>query len=222
MPEGVSMPIGDFANPPLSAPPPGLNNEEIDIGEDLRKNASSTNEGTKKLQDVLRYLNMFEENIITEARGYKHIVLSRNTGVIDITFGNHPWAITNTSDDLGPKVTIKEGKFYHKNGTTEVEEIELDVSAGLNYVNLNVTRDSDDRTVGSVELQIDTALQESTEQNQYLEIGLVMVEDDAITMILQLRHDNIGVCESLVIDNGEFKLASLEILGKNIYDTPEA
>ena len=77
------MPGQEFANPPLTAPPPGLNPDEIDIGDHLMRNAQSTNEGTGKLQHLLNYLHTFRERQITDLRGYKHTILSRESGGLD-------------------------------------------------------------------------------------------------------------------------------------------
>lgn len=78
-----SMPSADFRTGSIFGPPPGLTNEEIDSGEAFRGNADHSNESRGKLQMLLNYLLMFEENQITDLNGYKHILLSRRNGGID-------------------------------------------------------------------------------------------------------------------------------------------
>ena len=64
----------------MQGPPPGLDVGDFDSGELFRGNANAGNEQGGKLQSVLQYLHMFEENSITDLLGYKHMVLSRRQG----------------------------------------------------------------------------------------------------------------------------------------------
>jgi hypothetical protein len=80
MSRNSSIPAPEFSNPPLIGPPPGLNNDEFDVGELFRGNAGATNESSGKLQQLLSYLSSFSENQFTDARGYRYDVLSKITG----------------------------------------------------------------------------------------------------------------------------------------------
>ena len=74
------LPEAEFVNAPMQGPPVGLDVGDFDSGEFFRGNASAGNEQGGKLQSVLQYLHMFEENSITDLLGYKHTVLSRRQG----------------------------------------------------------------------------------------------------------------------------------------------
>lgn len=74
------LPSAEFAHPPMQGPPAGLDIGDFDSGDLFRSNASAGNEQGGKLQSVLQYLHMFEENSITDLLGYKHTVLSRRQG----------------------------------------------------------------------------------------------------------------------------------------------
>ena len=75
------FPEPDFSNPPLAAPPPGTDVEDLDLAEALRQNANGTNEGHSKLGVLLQYLTGFQEYRITEAEeGVVHTILSKIEG----------------------------------------------------------------------------------------------------------------------------------------------
>ena len=67
----------------MQGPPVGLDIGDFDSGDLFRGNASAGNEQGGKLQGVLQYLHMFEENSITDLLGYRHTVLSRKQGGLE-------------------------------------------------------------------------------------------------------------------------------------------
>lgn len=91
------MPSPDFRSPDMFGPPPGLLPDEIDVGQGLRMGAEHSNEVRGKLQHLLNYIRMFDENQITDLLGFEHTILSRRTGGIDNGF---------TGSCLRPRFTI--------------------------------------------------------------------------------------------------------------------
>jgi hypothetical protein len=80
MSKGPALPTSKFIHPSLHPQPPGLQNDDLDSADLFRQNANVTNESSDKTKSLLEYLNMFEENKITDLDGYRHTVLSRRGG----------------------------------------------------------------------------------------------------------------------------------------------
>jgi len=143
------IPSSDFTFPKLFPPPPGMEADELDIGERFAQNANTTNEGIDKLRSLLMYLSMFEEVELVDANGFKRVCLVRRTGKEEAsTTCSLGTLLTDPSDS--DKRYLQQGTVNYVNSdfvtahtTIGGEGTTFDPHTSSIYVKLEITMETD-------------------------------------------------------------------------------
>jgi len=132
-----------------------------------------------------------------------------------------PSVLTNTE----PLVDIDGGTIATQ-GAFGAEFVTVPAVAGLAvadeyYVYISFTRNTATREIiNEPVIAAGLVVPNSSEITQYIKLGKIFLDEGSITKIIQLRFEEINVWEDLAVANGEFKLVSLEMSGKNPYALP--
>ena len=141
------------------------------------------------------------------------------SGAVDIpipTGGEyHPWKVTSAAggtvnwDYVG-------GTIYGQGEPIEVADGNIVGDQGFIY--LKIERDPDSREMISAEVEFDVVIPDSDSTYQYR--ALAYVDSALANKVSQLQFEEIRIEEVLIVVNGEFQLAPLELSSRNIYALP--
>lgn len=124
----------------------------------------------------------------------------------------HDWKITSTEN--GWKVAGGFVYYVNENISEIINETTVLGEKGVIY--LHITRDPSSRVVTATTVELLEDYTQSTEHDQYFELGTV----GGAPLIIQKHYTPIRVFEDLVAVNGELKLVNLAIFGDNFYSLP--
>jgi hypothetical protein len=132
---------------------------------------------------------------------------------------HHPWKVTpgeeeGTWDVFGDYVFSSEVILPVFNET---------ITGDGGWIYLKTTRDSSSRELTDAELLFGATIPESDYEYQYRAIAYVDSEAEAPDKpIRQVQFEEIRIEELLIVANGEFRLAPVEMSSRNRYELPPA
>lgn len=125
---------------------------------------------------------------------------------------DHQWKVAKTGDTT---VSALGGIITEPLLTVDAVSSVSATSAG--YIVLKITRDASSRAITATAIEFAADVPESLYSDQYIPLAIINFAEGKITGVRQLKFEELHIFESLVVANGEFKLAELLTAGRNVY-----
>ena len=123
----------------------------------------------------------------------------------------HPWRVSNT--DPGEWL-VQIDNVYGQGGPVAPSSPTVSLSSGFIY--LKISRDAGSREMTEVTLETGGSIPASDQYDQYRAIAQII--DD--TNWIQIQYEEIRIEELMIVANGQFALAPMEMSSRNTYDPP--
>lgn len=128
----------------------------------------------------------------------------------------YEWKVSDGGADPAQKWNVKGGTFRGQGVTIIVPDGSVTGDEG--YVFLHTVRDPSSRIVTACDFIFSSTYLDSDYNDQYR--PLAYVNSAAEESIRQLQFEEIRILEDLIVANGEFKYAGLDLAHANLYDLP--
>lgn len=128
----------------------------------------------------------------------------------------HPWKITSgtpVEEGVPSNWDVRGSTVYSNNSNLSIGN--SSVSGNDGYIYLKVERNESSRAIISLNVEFAANLPSDDYTYQYIPLGYI--EGSTIE---QLAFEEIRIHELMIVDNGEFKLASFQLINTVVYSPP--
>jgi hypothetical protein len=126
---------------------------------------------------------------------------------------SHPWKVTPSASEGWHVVG---GTVYTQGAGISVLDDTVDGDDG--FVCLKITRDDESREMTAAVIEFQATVPESTYTEQYT--PLAQVDKTGSPQVIQLKFEEIRIRELMIVENGAWRLAPVDLSSREIYELP--